>query len=130
MSGTRRVNRIRRSFSLEGTVLEDHESAFYWLWIFATTTYGVGDLLTTMVIWYFDGLTELNALVAAALSTSGRPGLVALKLLVIVATIGLQVAVLRSEDPDWVSILGPPILLGMIGLAVTTYNLWLLLVVA
>lgn len=115
--------------SLAGTALEEHESAFYWLWIFATTTYGAGDLLTTMVIWYLEGVTELNVLVAATLSAGGRPGLVALKLLVIVASIGLQVAVLHSEDPDWVSILGPPVLLGMIGLAVTGYNLWLLLVV-
>ena len=32
----------------------------------------------------------------------------------------------REQEFYWLSILGPPLLLGAIGLAVTVYNLWLL----
>jgi hypothetical protein len=120
-------SRLGRFVSLDGTALAGRESEFYWLWILATTTYGVGDVVTTIAIWSVEqGVTELNALVAFALSTVGRPGLVGLKLLVFGAFLLAQVAILHAEDPDWLSILGPPLLLGAIGLVVTGYNLWLL----
>ncbi len=125
------AGRLRDSglFSLEGTAFEDRTGIFYSLWILATVTYGIGDIVTTTAIFYLSHeVSEVNALVSLAFSTFGRPGLIGLKLLVFVGFVLGQVYSLQiAEEEDWLVIFGPPVLLWLFGLVLTGYNSWLLL---
>lgn len=70
-----RVTRLLRSESLLG-----REQEFYWLWIGTTTAYGVGDIVTTLTILYFDvGVREANLIMQRAFDGFGQNGIIALK---------------------------------------------------
>ena len=116
-------------FSLEGTAFEDQTGLFYALWILATVTYGVGDIVTTTAIRYLShDVHELNALVTLATAHFGRPGLVGLKLIIFVGFVLGQVYSLHvAREEDWLVVFGPPVLLWLVGLFVTASNSWLLL---
>lgn len=118
-------------FSLAGSPLAGRAPLFYVVWALAALTYGVGDVVTTLAIYYVsDVVHESNALVAASLQTFGRPGLVGLKLVVFIVFVFAQVFLLSradSEDPDWLLILSPPVLLWVVGILTTAINSWLLL---
>jgi hypothetical protein len=99
---------------------------FYGLWLFVAVTYGAGDVLTTMTIDASAGLVEANALVAAAMAQFGSAGLVALKIGVLLASIGISLyglAVLRDRTVYYL----PPLALACMGTFATAYNLVLLL---
>lgn len=98
---------------------------FYALWILATTTYGVGDVVTTVaLVWFVPSLAEGNPLVAFAIGRVGLAGLVAVKL----AGFGvlLWISVVGGRDDDALVYYFGPVLLTLFGLVVTASNLRLL----
>jgi hypothetical protein len=99
---------------------------FYWLWILVATTYGAGDVLTTLTITgSHTGVTEANGIVAAAIAQFGPAGLVAVKLGIILAGVAASVygvAVLSDRTVYY----APPALLAVTGAFATVYNLVLL----
>lgn len=98
---------------------------FYWLWIAATATYGVGDLVTTIAFrGYVPAVTEGNPVVAAALDAFGLPGLVALKTAVYLVM--LWISVVGARDGDRLLYYFPPVLLTAVGTYLTASNLRLL----
>lgn len=101
------------------------ESEFYSLWLVVATTYGAGDLLTTMTIDATPGVVEANAVVAGAVAAFGAPGLVALKMGVLFASIGISLYGLVGLRDRTVYYL-PPVVLASMGTFATAYNLWLL----
>ncbi|WP_158057769.1 hypothetical protein [Halorussus halophilus] len=112
--------------SLDGTTFESRGDEFYWLWILATTTYGVGDVVTTVALIYFDAaVSEANVLVRGAVETFGLTGLVGLKIGVLVLCITVQAYAMGEDDP-YVAY-GPPALLAVVGAFTTAFNIRLLL---
>ncbi|MFC7228061.1 hypothetical protein N0B31_11670 [Salinirubellus salinus] len=103
------------------------EQEFYWLWIIATATYGVGDTVTTIAIVQFSPtVREANVLVRAVVETFGNGGLAGLKIAVLLFCIGLSLAALRGTE-DRISYYAPPVVLAVVGAFTTVYNLRLLL---
>lgn len=100
---------------------------FYGLWFLVAATYGAGDLLTTMtIVEASTEVVEANAVVAAAIARFGSAGLVALKIGVVLAAIGISVyglVVLRDRTVYYL----PPLALALMGTFATAYNLVLLL---
>jgi len=101
-------------------------SEFYGLWLFVAVTYGAGDVLTTMtIVGASPGVVEANAVVAAVVGAFGTTGLVALKIGVLLAAIGISLyglAVLRDRTVYYF----PPVALALVGTFATAYNLLLL----
>jgi len=98
---------------------------FYWLWIAATATYGVGDLVTTIAFrGYVPAVTEGNPVVAAALDAFGLAGLVALK--TVVYLVMLWISVVGARDGDRLLYYFPPVLLTATGTYLSASNLRLL----
>jgi hypothetical protein len=91
------------------------------LWGVAAATYGVGDVLTTIVLVYaVPGLGEANPFVHWGLDTFGIPGLVALKLAVF--GIGIYVSRLGITHRDRLMYYSPPVVMTCVGLAATVVN--------
>lgn len=117
----------RGRFELDGTAFAGRTDEFYWLWILATTTYGVGDVVTTLALLYFDsGVREANALVRLAVDSFGLAGLVGLKLAVFFLCLGVQVYAMGDTD-DPVVVYAPPAVLAVFGAFTTAFNVRLLL---
>ncbi|MFB6114513.1 MAG: hypothetical protein ABEJ58_10490 [Halodesulfurarchaeum sp.] len=116
-----------RWLTLEDTLAEDRLREFNWLWIIATTAYGVGDVLTTIALTgYVPAVTEGNPLLAGLLATWGLPGLVAAKL----AAFALCFAISLSAAVVWEDRLLyylPPVVLSVLGTFTTVFNIRLLL---
>lgn len=112
---------------LAGRSLLPDEQEFYWLWIFATITYGIGDILTTLTILTVDlGIDESNLLIRHVFTHLGGAGIVGLKL--IVFFIGLAISVAAAELwHDRNLYYAPPIMLTLLGGIATVNNLYLLL---
>lgn len=112
---------------LLGEKLAGKEQEFYWLWIFATATYGVGDMVTTITILEFDvGVREANLLLKYIFDSLGHGGLIGLKIFVFVACLTVSLIALEYWD-DWPMYYLPPLLLIGLGTAVTVNNLYLFL---
>lgn len=112
---------------LLGEKLVGKEQEFYWLWILATTLYGVGDLVTTITILEFDvGIRESNLLLQQIFDSLGQTGVVGLKLAVFFVCITVSMIAVEywDERPMYYA---PPILLIGLGLIVTTNNMYLFL---
>jgi len=100
---------------------------FYWLWILATTAYGVGDTLTTLTLHrYAPGIVEGNPIVATILAHFGFAGLAVWKITVICLCLAVSVRAAREWE-DHFSYYFPPIVLTLAGSFFTVYNLRLLL---
>lgn len=113
--------------TLDGTAFEGQADEFYWLWILATTTYGVGDVVTTVALVRFSNrVDEANVLVRMAVDAFGLGGLVGLKLAVFFLCIGMQVVAIADTD-DPVVVYAPPAVLAVFGAFTTAFNLRLLL---
>jgi len=98
---------------------------FYSLWIAATTTYGVGDVVSTIAfLRYVPAVSEANPLVAGAVDAFGLGGLVALKIAVYLAM--LWISVQGANEGDAHLYYFPPILLALVGAILTASNLRLL----
>ncbi|MFB6271063.1 MAG: hypothetical protein ABEH83_14050 [Halobacterium sp.] len=103
------------------------ENEFYWLWIAATTAYGVGDVVTTVaLVFYAPHVQEGNPLVAAAVDSLGLAGLVALKLAVFLGCLALSVYAMHAWR-DRTLYAFPPLLLAALGTLLTAVNVRLLL---
>lgn len=111
--------------SVDEAVTDERE--FYWLWVAATAGYGVGDVATTVaLVFYAPGLREGNPVVAAALDAFGLGGLVAVKLAVFLACLAVSVYAMHAWG-DRVLYAFPPVVLAVLGTALTLVNLGLLL---
>ncbi|ESS03657.1 MAG: hypothetical protein A07HR67_02056 [uncultured archaeon A07HR67] len=98
---------------------------FYSLWIAATTTYGVGDIVSTIAfLEYVPTVDEANPIVAGALDTFGLAGLVGLKIAVYLVM--LWISVHGAREGDGLLYYFPPVLLTAVGLILTGSNVWLL----
>jgi hypothetical protein len=99
---------------------------FYWLWIAATATYGVGDIVSTVAfLEYVPTVREANPVVALALDSFGLGGLVALKIAVYL--IMLWISVHGAREGDGLLYYFPPVLLTVVGIYLTASNVRLLL---
>ncbi|PAU84300.1 hypothetical protein CK500_07685 [Halorubrum salipaludis] len=99
---------------------------FYWLWIAATATYGVGDIVSTIAfLEYVPTIQEANPIVAFALEAFGLGGLVALKIAVYL--IMLSISVHGAREGDGLLYYFPPVLLTVVGTYLTASNVRLLL---
>ncbi|WP_049982384.1 hypothetical protein [Halorubrum sp. BV1] len=98
---------------------------FYSLWIAATTTYGVGDIVSTIAfLRYVPAVDEANPVVAVAVDAFGLAGLVALKLVVYLAM--LRISVQGAREGDTHLYYFPPVFLTLVGTLLTASNLRLL----
>ncbi|SMO54399.1 hypothetical protein [Halorubrum cibi] len=98
---------------------------FYTLWIAATSTYGVGDIVSTIAfLAYVPEIEEANPIVALALDSFGLAGLVGLKIAVYLVM--LWISVLGARDGDGLLYYFPPVLLTIVGLYLTGSNVWLM----
>lgn len=114
----------RSWLTLEGTPFTEGE--FSRLWLLATATYGVGDIVTTTALIHFSAaVNEANVLVRLAVESSGQAGLVGLKLAVLLTCLGISLSAANEEDAF--SYYLPPLVLSVVGAFVTTYNVRLLL---
>lgn len=102
------------------------EREFTRLWLVATATYGVGDIVTTLAIVQFSTrVAEGNALLAALVNTYGYAGLVGVKLAAFLLCIGISL--LGANDEDSLIYYFPPVLLTFVGSFFTVYNIRLML---
>lgn len=109
--------------ALRDPLYAEREAEFYWLWIIATTTYGVGDIVTTVAFFYFHPtLTEANLLVRWAMMTFDLAGIIALKLASFVLIIAFTV-VLAHLDTHPLLYYTPPAVLAVLGAYLTAWNL-------
>jgi len=98
---------------------------FYTLWIAATTTYGVGDVVSTIAFLnYVPEIEEGNPVVVAALDAFGLAGLVGLKIAVYLVM--LWISVHGAREGDGLLYYFPPVLLTLVGVFLTTNNVWLM----
>ncbi len=114
---------IRSWLDLRGTPYEDRQEEFYWLWIIATATYGVGDIVTTIALVYYHPLTtEANPVLRWAMSTFGLAGLLGVKLGIFLVFIGVSLGLARRGYEPLVYY-APPALLAALGGYLTVFNL-------
>ncbi|WP_423997429.1 hypothetical protein [Halorubrum trapanicum] len=98
---------------------------FYWLWIAATATYGVGDVVSTIAfLRYVPTIEEANPVVRFALESFGLSGLVALKIAVYLVM--LWISVEGAREGDGLLYYFPPVLLTATGTYLTASNVRLL----
>lgn len=96
------------------------------IWLLATMSYGVGDIVTTMALVRFSArVQEANLLLQYVVNQFGQFGLVALKLAVFMTCIAISLTAARDEDRFVYYV--PPVVLTLVGTFTTVYNLRLLL---
>lgn len=109
--------------TLEGTPFDDRE--FTRLWVVATASYGVGDVVTTIAILRFSSrVDEANPVLGAAVGHLGQAGLVGLKLSVFFCCLGVSIDAAHRRDS--LLFYFPPVALSAIGVVLTVHNLRLL----
>lgn len=97
----------------------------YFLWGVAALTYGVGDILTTILLVYaIPGLNEANPFVHWGLRTFGLPGLLVMKLGVF--AIGIYITRLGLRQKDRILYYAPPLGMILFGAWATTVNYMLI----
>lgn len=98
---------------------------FYWLWIAATATYGVGDVVSTIAfLRYVPAVEEGNPVVVLALDAFGLAGLVGLKIAVYLVM--LWISVYGAREGDGLLYYFPPVLLTVVGTFLTVSNVRLM----
>jgi len=102
------------------------DAEFVRLWLVALATYGVGDVLTTLVLLEGSSqVNELNALLQSVVGAYGAAGLVAVKVTAYVVAIAVSVYGDRVDDPVLYYL--PPAFLAVVGAFAAAFNLRLLL---
>jgi len=98
---------------------------FYAMWLVAALTYGLGDVVSTVVaVFRAPGLIESNPVVSVVLENFGLPGFLVVKLLVFLALLAISVQGARTDDR--LSYYWPPLVATVLGALLTGWNLWLL----
>ncbi|MFB6103059.1 MAG: hypothetical protein ABEJ73_10900 [Haloplanus sp.] len=116
---------VSRSGPLSLTDTPYDATEFSRLWLIATTTYGVGDVVTTIALVQFsDSVGEANALLRTAIETFGLGGLIGLKLFAFFACLAISLTGARNADSALYY--GPPAMLALVGAFTTVYNIRLL----
>lgn len=111
------------TLDLRGTSFDEREHAR--LWLLAVTTYGVGDIVTTIaLVWFVPRLSEANVFLSSVISQFGLAGLVGLKLAVFSVCITVSLWAVPADDRFGYYF--PPTLLAVVGAFTTVYNLRLL----
>lgn len=96
------------------------------LWLIATTTYVVGDSVTTLAIVHHSStVAEGNLVMAAAIDAFGGAGLVGLKSVAML--FGIAVSLYATREQDRLLYYTPPAFLAVVGAFATAYNFRLLL---
>jgi len=98
---------------------------FYLLWLAAALAYGLGDMVTTSVVFVVPRVGESNPVIALVLDQFGLVGFVAAKL--VVFAVLLVISVKGGVDDDRVAYYGPPMLAILVGVGLTVWNLATLL---
>ena len=112
--------------SPDWSLAEDRVQEFYWLWIFATLGYGVGDIVTTLaLIDYHPLVQEGNVLVQWLYSEWGMMGFVSGKLIVFSTCFIVSYLALKTWRDRFLYYL-PPLVLTIFGGFVTGYNIYLM----
>lgn len=94
---------------------------FYLLWLIAALSYGLGDMVTTSVVFVTPRVGESNPLVALVLDQLGLAGFVGAKL--VIFGLLLAIGVKGAIDDDRLSYYGPPVLAILVGTVLTAWNL-------
>lgn len=116
--------RLPSGLRLDGTPFEERE--FTQLWLIATATYGVGDIVTTIALFEYSAtISEANPLLQSIMETFGQAGLVSIKLAVFL--ICIFVSVDAANRGDRLIFYLPPVVLALVGAFTTAYNLRLLI---
>lgn len=103
----------------------DHRE-FSWLWLIALSTYGVGDVVTTIaVVRYAPHVEEMNAAVRASFAALGEGGFAGLKLVAFLVC--LVISLRAAANHDRVLYYLPPSLLAVVGMVVTVHNIQVLM---
>jgi CheY-like chemotaxis protein len=98
---------------------------FYGLWFLAAATYGIGDIVSTVLAVFADpGLVESNPVVSIVLAEYGVLGFLIVKFMIIVTLLWISVDGARSSDRF--TYYWPPVVATAVGIALTGWNLWLL----
>lgn len=98
---------------------------FYGLWFLAAVTYGVGDIVSTVLAVFTDpDLVEFNPVVSIVLAEYGIAGFLAVKIVILVTLLWISVGGARSNDRF--TYYWPPAVATALGIALTGWNLWLL----
>lgn len=98
---------------------------FYGLWFLAAVTYGVGDIISTVLAVFTDpDLGESNPVVSVVLAEYGILGFLAVKIVILVTLLWISVGGARSNDRF--TYYWPPAVATALGIALTGWNLWLL----
>jgi CheY-like chemotaxis protein len=98
---------------------------FYGLWFLAAVTYGVGDIVSTVLAVFTDpDLVEFNPVVSVVLAEYGIAGFLAVKIVILVTLLWISVGGARSNDRF--TYYWPPAVATALGIALTGWNLWLL----
>lgn len=115
---------IQSWFSLDETSVDQTE--FTRLWVVATATYGVGDMVTTIALLKFsEAVAEGNVVVRVLTDAFGQSGLITLKLAVFLACIATSVDAAKRDDPLLYYL--PPAVLAIVGAFTTAWNIRLML---
>lgn len=94
---------------------------FYFLWLAAVLSYGLGDTVSTLVaVTLVPGLIEGNPIVASVLDSFGLYGFLLIK--IVVFLILLSISVQGAKTDDRFSYYWPPILTTGVGLLLTGWN--------
>jgi hypothetical protein len=98
---------------------------FYGLWFLAAATYGIGDIVSTVLAVFADpGLVESNPVVSIVLAEYGVLGFLIVKFMILVTLLWISVDGARSSDRF--TYYWPPVVATAVGIALTGWNLWLL----
>jgi DNA-binding response OmpR family regulator len=109
-----------------GPLYRTRPREFYGLWFLAALTYGIGDVVSTLYATVaVPGLIEANPIVGTLLSSSGLPGFLLLKLLVLFVLISVSVQGARRRERF--SYYWPPVVATGIGLLLTGWNVRLVI---
>lgn len=118
---------IRQFLGLEDPAVAIEYCNFVFLWMMATITFGVGDLMTTFAIMAgYPHIIESNPIMAASVELLGYSGVVGLKLTVFMLALGVSVYSIRVWGDELLYYF-PPMAISVAGAFTTAFNVRLMI---